>query len=367
MRGIMENGKTIGTRKALTMLLFVAFNSIIASVFVTAEGNATSANTLYNVIAGKTNGLDANIDFSQPSSESNGDGVNTLSSTASNKYPVYYFRGNVKDNHIIFADYCWRIVRTTSTGGVKIIYNGVPDENNKCPDTLSDGWGITDLGRSPFNSLYHSPAYAGYMYGDVYTTTQFRITPKMIFANDVQWDGEKYTLLDTYRVEYSSSSWTSGEYDTLAKRYHYTCISEDNNCNSVYYMNYIAASGQPRAIELKDGENIEDAKQKMFKNENDSAIKQYIDNWYSENLVNYTDRIEDTVWCNDRSIYTGLLKSKDDEDLSGINSIYGTGGNKEHYSHFSAEERNFISFKPQVACPQRNDAFTVDEKMEMVL
>ena len=37
--------------------------------------------------------------------------------------PVYYYRGNV-DNHVLFANMCWRIVRTTETGGVKLIYNG---------------------------------------------------------------------------------------------------------------------------------------------------------------------------------------------------------------------------------------------------
>ena len=37
-------------------------------------------------------------------------------------------------------------------------------------------------------------------------------------------------------------------------------------------------------------------------NENNSTIKTYIDDWYKNNMLNYTNYLEDTVWCNDRSI-----------------------------------------------------------------
>ena len=37
-------------------------------------------------------------------------------------------------------------------------------------------------------------------------------------------------------------------------------------------------------------------------NTNDSTIKTAIDYWYSNNMIQYTDYLEDTVWCNDRSM-----------------------------------------------------------------
>ena len=37
-------------------------------------------------------------------------------------------------------------------------------------------------------------------------------------------------------------------------------------------------------------------------NTNDSEIKKFIDSWYEENMTEYTNQLEDTVWCNDRSI-----------------------------------------------------------------
>ena len=92
------------------------------------------SNSLYDHIACITNGTDENVDFSLLASKSlnNGNGVNTLSAHKDDYYPVYYYRGEV-DNHVIFADTCWRIVRTTATGGIKVIYNGSPI-NGSCRD-----------------------------------------------------------------------------------------------------------------------------------------------------------------------------------------------------------------------------------------
>lgn len=39
---------------------------------------------------------------------------------------VYYYYGKAENNNVLFANYCWKIVRTTDTGGVKLLYNGVP-------------------------------------------------------------------------------------------------------------------------------------------------------------------------------------------------------------------------------------------------
>ena len=39
---------------------------------------------------------------------------------------IYYFNGAVENNNALFGGYCWKIVRTTDTGGVKMIYNGFP-------------------------------------------------------------------------------------------------------------------------------------------------------------------------------------------------------------------------------------------------
>ena len=38
-------------------------------------------------------------------------------------------------------------------------------------------------------------------------------------------------------------------------------------------------------------------------NVNDSTIKTEIESWFEKNLLNYEKYLEDTIFCNDRSIY----------------------------------------------------------------
>ena len=84
------------------------------------DGNGT--NTLFYKIKSNADKY-TRIDFSKTSEASGTNGIYITTNTY-NGVPVYYYRGNV-DNHVLFANYCWRIVRTTETGGVKLIYNGV--------------------------------------------------------------------------------------------------------------------------------------------------------------------------------------------------------------------------------------------------
>ena len=86
----------------------------------------------------------------------------------------------------------------------------------------------------------------------------------------------------------------------------------------------------------------------MFTNTTDSKIKTTIDNWYKANMTSYTSMLEDTVWCNDRTLTSGPLLSKD------TNS---TGS-----SLFAAFNRNMSTFKPSVTCTNTRDSFTVDSK-----
>jgi hypothetical protein len=57
-------------------------------------------------------------------------------------------------------------------------------------------------------------------------------------------------------------------------------------------------------------------------------------------MTNYTDYLEDTVWCNDRSIYSG--------------KGYGTNS-----TSYSAENRINENKTPSLACVNDNDRFTV--------
>ena len=73
---------------------------------------------------------------------------------------VYYFAGNATDNWVKFGknasnqDLYWRIIRTNSDGGVRLLYHGTST-------TATDAY----IGTSAFNTTYNNPMYVGYMYG----------------------------------------------------------------------------------------------------------------------------------------------------------------------------------------------------------
>lgn len=164
-----------------------------------------------------------------------------------------------------------------------------------------------------------------------------------MYGNDITWDGNNYTLKDTIVSEY----WTQDR-ETLATKYHYTCFSKESTCQNVYYIDYFGDESAMSYLTLTGGKNITDAIEEMYTNNINSLstdIKIQIDNWYKENMIDYTDKIEDTVYCNDRSFASGALKSK---DSSGI-----------QYSHFGSATR---TSNPSLKCPEIRDSFTTSSE-----
>ena len=74
----------------------------------------------------------------------------------------YYFRGAVDNNNVIFANFCWQIIRITGNNSIRLIYNGIPD-NGTCPRVYGSDPGISS---DIFNNS-NDNAYVGYMYGTV--------------------------------------------------------------------------------------------------------------------------------------------------------------------------------------------------------
>ena len=235
------------------------------------------------------------INFSSNSSDTNGKGVYTIASTMNDEYPIHYFRGDVDDNNVIFGEYCWKIVRTTKTGGIKMVYNGKPTDG-KCMNTTGT---VTQIGSSLYNLLTNSPAYVGYAYNKIYSYDK-RLFPVFTYGNDVDYIDGEYILKDTKYV----ANWITN-YDKL-NDYHYTCFNYSGKCDEVYYV-YHTINTHAYYITLINGKKVEDAIDEMLNNDNininNSAIKENIDNWYQNNINYYSYYLEDTVWCNDRTIY----------------------------------------------------------------
>ena len=85
---------------------------------------------------------------------------NSLLCSAHDNYGVsYYYRGNVQNNYVKFANFYWRIVRINGDGSIRLIYDGTSAHVN--------GEASEDriVGKSAFNEKNDDNAYVGYMYG----------------------------------------------------------------------------------------------------------------------------------------------------------------------------------------------------------
>jgi hypothetical protein len=185
-----------------TNLVSTNVQDALDELYLKVNPPATAEGTLYYQMMSNAS-LDTSISFSSISSSSNGLGVYEISSTANDEYPIYYYRGAVEDNNVLFATFCWKIVRTTETGGVKLIYNGEPSDG-QCDNT---GTASQLSSTRRFNSSYNKNAYVGYMYGTPGSSTY---TEEHANTND----STIKTVIDTW-YESNMTSYTYMLEDTV--------------------------------------------------------------------------------------------------------------------------------------------------------
>ena len=135
----------------------------------------TKCNVYFKKVVSKVPDIIAQLDTTGKCPTMNADGsVNVTGIEATNGYlckakdaygDSYYYRGNVTNNYVKFADKYWRIVRINGDGTVRVIYDGTSAHANG--ESSED----RQIGTSAFNSSYNDNAYVGYMYGKVGAST----------------------------------------------------------------------------------------------------------------------------------------------------------------------------------------------------
>lgn len=283
------------------------------------------------------------IQFGDTSNITNGYGVYTYAGSINNQFPIHYYRGNVDNNNVMFGGICWKAVRTTETGGTKLVYNGTP-VNGKCTSTGAS----TQLKNTKYNTTALYTGSGGYSYGTNYALSSKKYTSiatGTIFANSFEYINGEYILKDKY---VSDENFQSNVFDVL-KNHHYTCLKTiDSPCDKIYYIYFVRESGQNLYyITLTNGEGVENAIFNSITNSSNtkkSTVRTFVDNWYKSNLLTYADSFEDTIWCNDRTI----------GDLEG----WSPNGSLEEGLHYASYIRNAVDHKPSLACVNKADSFT---------
>ena len=101
-------------------------------------------------------------------------------------------------NNVIFAGQCWQMIRTTDTGGVKMIYNGEA-ENNQCLSTRGTHVGYDSLNTSSQNLANNYWYGTDYIYDPVNNVFKLSGTTEQVIWNETTYQGliGKYTCKST--------------------------------------------------------------------------------------------------------------------------------------------------------------------------
>ena len=320
-----------------------------------------------------------------------------------------YYNKCANQRSVIFGGFCWQVIRTTETGGTKVLFDGEPVDG-KCESTREDHLGIIESsgGNMTLNSSYlygstfsydtdnnkfilvdtttatwsdstyedligkftcindtgecsiiyyvtdyvsntkgytsaykiantksvligtslyngnklYSIAGAGYMYNKSYDfsskspgTTEYKYGNSFIYDETTN----TYTLSGTTK---NISDWSTG-YNTI-KNTHYTCWNTTGVCSTISFI-FSTTSEKARYFDLINGQNSYDLLEEFLSSDNvnryNSNVKGIVDAWYRHNLTEYTDRIEDAIYCNSRNIinYGGWNPNTGETDVFTIN------------------------------------------------
>ena len=278
----------------------------------------------------------------------------------------YYYRGNVTNNYVKFADKYWRIVRINGDGTVRVIYdgtsahaNGEDSEDRQIgTSAFNSYWKKDNVQESTRSYIYYDNAGVGYMYGNrdgiiepstQYSTSSYTNTNTYYIAKEYTYNAstDRFTLKDPIAV--LGSAMTSD----YVGYYTFNRTSSSGSYQYVYKITSVTAGSSEATVGYKYVTYGTTSKEKAQTNTNDSTIKAYLDNWYKTNIVGTTNEqyLADNVFCNDRSISTGTP--------SGYSNLgYGTERTAYRWYYWAD---NTYNNKMMLTCPQQNDAFTVSD------
>ena len=263
-------------------------------------------------------------------------------------------------------------MRTTGTGGTKIIYAG-EQNNGVCSE---DANSITRTAIPADARLYSDLGYYYATYWDArsrmdFTSNQYMFSDYRVdtfvseYGNDItvgegySWDdsSKKYTLMDTitHRV---SSGYSGRNFDELATHQYF--FPDTNDKSKIGYI-ISARYNYLYYILMKNGETVEYMKNNFYNYKYDSNAKKFVDEWYEREMSGQTGKLEDTVYCNEREaidssldelVFNLRLSSSDSSSRTIALSRVFDGTDKGN---------GIYGYNPSVDCSSKKYAYTVNE------
>ena len=158
----------------------------------------------------------------------------------------YYFRGAVTNNYVEFANKCWRIVRVSGDGSVKLILHndnktGVANPCDAANNSASAAFArySGETYKSAFNANYNDNAYVGFKYGTVgasgYASAHANTNNSTILTNLETWYNNN---LKTYESVIDDTVWCNDKTnvtDTTFNPYGYSNVNGSGYAKNLTY------------------------------------------------------------------------------------------------------------------------------------
>ena len=254
------------------------------------------------ILKDNTAQADTNIDFSQPSSDTNGKGLYYTNKNTEDGKTTYYFRGAVQNNYVKLK------INSCTYSGKKVV--------------------LLDID----NAMVHTNL----------TQTQCASTKVCeVTSNDMIVGIDEATCTGEFNGTWTNANATYGSKDELWRIIRINedgtirIIKEDSINSSAFNSSY----DNPAYVGYMYGTPSSTTYAATHANTNSSTIKTALDTWYQNNLTSYSSIIADSGFCGDRSLSRGT----------------GIGTTKTYYGAYNRLSTNKT---PQFKCPQSNDLYT---------
>ena len=127
----------------------------------------------------------------------------------------YYFRGNVTNNYVQFANKCWRIVRVTGDGSIKLVLHNDNVNNVASPCASSNNSDDAAFARysgttytTKYDGQYIDNAFVGFMYGTLdaskYAETHANTSKSTILQKLETWYRNNFA---SYQTKLADTIW----------------------------------------------------------------------------------------------------------------------------------------------------------------
>ena len=254
--------------------------------------------------------LDSNLDGTQNTYGSNGDGKN---------YP----------NYVKLGDTCWRIVRTTGSGGTKMIYNGLYSagtNSNSCANLQDDAQVAAMQFNTTTNIGYKSIIAVGYTFNSNYKETTADTLSNLLFGTNDNYSGNS---TDSTIKDYLENTWFTS-----------AIVSYENKLEpSAGYCNDRSIYGSDGAL-LAENADISTP----YTTETSGVVVYY----FGANRRNMTPSQLPSLRC---ATYTSgnIVINRSTVDLYSVNGSIGNGQLSKPVALLTADEASFAGSGSNVA------------------